>query len=68
VKVVNYLMIAHAAGLVACVTLLKDYKADSALFKALASSSRYLAGGCWPQSQPSVYCYFRGCYSLVWRK
>jgi hypothetical protein len=25
-KVVNYLMIAHAAGLVTCVTLLKDYK------------------------------------------
>jgi hypothetical protein len=34
VKAANYLMIAHAAGLVTCVTLLKDYK-DSAQLKGI---------------------------------
>ena len=33
-KALNTLMIAHAAGLVACVTLLKDYK-DNAQLKGL---------------------------------
>jgi hypothetical protein len=34
VKAVNYLLIAHAAGLVTCVTLLKDYK-DSGPLKGI---------------------------------
>ena len=35
VKGVNYLMIAHAAGLVTCVTLLKDYKDSSTQLKGI---------------------------------